>query len=375
MAKPGSKSKDTIDSLKERMGRDPLSRAFLQLAEEYRKTGQYADAIHVCQEGLARHPAYHTARISLGRTYLESGDLENARRALSEVLELAPENHLAGKLLAEVQRRMGDVEGAAETYRAILRHYPGDREIEALARDLQGAGDQAPGADARRASPPAAASPAAAPAEPARARGVETARTVVEAGARPATASRPSPEPRPQAAAAIEPTFEYGPEDVRPSSRVMAGPAATGVPEPEGRGDALQTNTLAELYLRQGLVEKALEVYRAMVRVDPSNERVRRRLEELSPPGAGAPRTAGAGTKAADPPLPAAPVRPVTAPIVVAPAGIERHGAAVKEASIVGEPGPRAAIATHRKASIDRLDRWLRRVRAGAGPTAGAEPR
>src|SRR6266446_2879191 len=204
MAKPGTRSKDTIDSLKERMGRDPLSRAFLQLAEEYRKSGQYADAIRVCQEGLARHPAYHTARISLGRTYRESGDLENARRALSEVLELAPENHLAGKLLAEVQRRMGDVEGAAETYRAILRHYPGDREIEALAHDLQGAGEQSPKEDARRASPP--------PAEPARARGMDTARTAVEARTREATASRLSPESRPQAPAAIEPTFEYGPE-------------------------------------------------------------------------------------------------------------------------------------------------------------------
>src|SRR6267154_752245 len=131
------KSKGAIENLEERLSRDPLSRAFLQLAEEYRKAGRYDDAVRVCMEGLSRHPTYHTARIALGKTYLEAGDLESARRALSEVLELAPENHLAAKLLAEVQRRLGDAAGAIATYRSILIHYPGDREIMALLRDLE----------------------------------------------------------------------------------------------------------------------------------------------------------------------------------------------------------------------------------------------
>jgi FimV-like protein len=91
MAKPTPKPTASIEALKQRIARDPLSRAFLQLAEEYRRSGQFEEAIRVCQEGLARHPAYHTARISLGRTYLESGDLENARKTLADVLELAPD--------------------------------------------------------------------------------------------------------------------------------------------------------------------------------------------------------------------------------------------------------------------------------------------
>src|SRR2546428_7708564 len=124
MAKPGMRSKETIESLKERMSRDPLSRAFLQLAEEYRKEGRYDEAARVCMEGLSRHPTYHTARISLGRTYLEAGDLDNARRAFTEVLELQPENHLAAKLLAEIQKKMGDVAAAATADRDIPRHYP-----------------------------------------------------------------------------------------------------------------------------------------------------------------------------------------------------------------------------------------------------------
>src|SRR5213594_3017661 len=132
MAKPGSQRNPTIESLKDRIARDPFSRAFLQLAEEYRKDGKFKEAIEVCLEGLQRHPTYHTARISLGRTYMEAGDMENARRAFSEVLELQPENHLAAKLLAEIQKKMGDPAGAAATYRAIMRYYPNDREVVAL---------------------------------------------------------------------------------------------------------------------------------------------------------------------------------------------------------------------------------------------------
>src|SRR5881296_1700643 len=138
MAKPGSQRNPTIESLKDRIARDPFSRAFLQLAEEYRREGRFQEAIDVCLEGLGRHPTYHTARISLGKTYMEAGDMDNARRAFSEVLELQPENHMAAKLLAEIQTKAGDSTGAAATYLAILRYYPGDREVAALLRQAQG---------------------------------------------------------------------------------------------------------------------------------------------------------------------------------------------------------------------------------------------
>jgi len=359
MAKPGMRSKETIESLKERMSRDPLSRAFLQLAEEYRKEGRYDEAARVCMEGLSRHPTYHTARISLGRTYLEAGDLDSARRALSEVLELAPENHLAGKLLAEVQRRMGDLPGAAETYRAILRHYPGDREIEALLRDLQApkgataaAEPAAPPVRAGAAPSPAAAAPARTGVKvPAPAPSPHPPGPIAEG---PSAARRPPALPVPGPAAApraADPSLDYRPEDV---ARAATAPANGAAPSP-GRGgsrgvqagaDALQTNTLAELYLRQGLVDKAIEVYRAMLRVDPENEKARRRLSELAP-GDGGPRQ------------PAAQDVPV--------------GRAPAQAGPARAPATPASRRDAREA-IARLERWLRSIRAGArgGREAGA---
>src|SRR5262249_57140423 len=47
--------------------------------------------------------------------------------------------------------------------------------------------------------------------------------------------------------------------------------------------DAMQTNTLAEVYLRQGLVDRAIDVFRGMLRVDPTNEKAAARLRELTP--------------------------------------------------------------------------------------------
>ncbi len=332
MARPGMKSKGAIEVLEERLSRDPLSRAFLQLAEEYRKSGRYDDAVRVCMEGLARHPTYHTARIALGRTYLEAGDLEGARRALSEVLELAPENHLAAKLLAEVQRRLGDAKGAIATYRAILTHYPADREIEALLRDLE-----------------------ASPAPPA----VETAVAKPAAPRPDVVAPRPVPEaPRlgltAPPAALKEPSFEYRPEDLEAASRPEE---VRSVREP----DVLQTNTLAELYLRQGMVDKAIQVYRQMLRVDPRNDRARLRLRELSPelntPPVPAEATAPAlnrrmpGNEPAPRPLAHSP-----APVLTSPVAAESHSG----------PGRRA---------IGRLERWLRTVQTHAAPVGGAASR
>lgn len=358
MTKPGMKAKDSIDSLKERMSRDPFSRAFLQLAEEYRKAGRYDEAVRVCMEGLTRHPTYHTARIALGRTYLEKGDLESARRALSEVLELAPENHLAAKLLAEVQRRIGDLSGAAQTYRAILHHYPGDREIEALLRDLQGPkGDEGSRAPA---TPP---------------------------GPRPAAAPGP-PQAARLAPTASEPSFDYHPEDIVVGAS-KAAPAPRGATAPavrEGRlfegqpaavreeRDALQTNTLAELYLRQGHVERALEVYRAMLRLDPGNEGVRRRLSELGanePPaagGAGRGAVAPSPERGAPPPATASrsgPPHPGGERQAALSAGPQGEGVA-RPVGPVRPPASGETVVSGARVKIARLERWLDAMRAGA---------
>lgn len=315
MARPGSERNPTIESLKERIARDPLSRAFLQLAEEYRKEGRYQEAVRVCLEGLERHPTYHTARLSLGRTHMEAGDLAAARRAFSEVLDLQPENHLAGKLLAEVQKKTSDLAGAADTYRTIMRYYPNDREVQGLLSEAL--------------------------------RGSAAASTAGAEGIPPAPPKTPaSPGP-----AAMPPLRPPDPApDFRAGDLDGAGLPAEAAQEHGARGgdDALQTNTLAELYLRQGLVDRAVEVYRAMLRVDPANQKAARRLADLLPGVAGPlarARLEQAAAMAAASPGPAAPA-----------AGESKAG-----------PGERG-----RDERILRLERWLEGIRAGSAREASA---
>jgi hypothetical protein len=60
-------------------------------------------------------------------------------------------------------------------------------------------------------------------------------------------------------------------------------PAPASPAQPPGGGPAapFSSSTLAELYLQQGLVEKAVEVYRQVVQQEPGNDKARRRLAEL----------------------------------------------------------------------------------------------
>jgi tetratricopeptide (TPR) repeat protein len=91
-----------IDELQRRVQMDPASIAFAALAEEYRRAGQFDDAMATCTEGLRRHPAYISAHVTLGRTLVAVGRLGDARVEFAYVLELAPENLAAIRGLAEI---------------------------------------------------------------------------------------------------------------------------------------------------------------------------------------------------------------------------------------------------------------------------------
>jgi cytochrome c-type biogenesis protein CcmH/NrfG len=126
-----------IDELRRRLERDPGSRLFAQLAEEYRKAGDHAEAIRVARSGLTHHPSYPSARLTLGRALLESGDPAGARVELETALREAPDNILASRFLGQVLEAQGDFKAALERYEATLRMAPGDRQLELQIRAVQ----------------------------------------------------------------------------------------------------------------------------------------------------------------------------------------------------------------------------------------------
>ena len=97
-----------LEELKRRVQRDPASISFAALAEEYRRLGLLEEAVEACRSGLQRHPAYVSARVTLGRALMELGDYESATAELEQVLRVAPENLAAIRALADIHRRRAE---------------------------------------------------------------------------------------------------------------------------------------------------------------------------------------------------------------------------------------------------------------------------
>lgn len=102
----------SLQELERRVGNDPASIAFAQLAEEYRRVGRYDDAVRVARAGLTRHPGYLSARVTLGRALVELGELDAATNELDAVLRSAPENLAAIRALADIHQRRGESQDA-----------------------------------------------------------------------------------------------------------------------------------------------------------------------------------------------------------------------------------------------------------------------
>ena len=68
-----------IGKLTEKLQKDPSSKLFFPLAEEYIKCNMLEEAIIVLTDGLKTHPGFHAARVSLGKVYLQKGRAGEAR--------------------------------------------------------------------------------------------------------------------------------------------------------------------------------------------------------------------------------------------------------------------------------------------------------
>lgn len=127
-----------IEKLKEKVEKDPNSKLFVPLAEEYRKEGMLDDAINVLLSGLERQPDYMSARVSLGKMYLEKGMLEEARIEFEDVIKSIPDNLYAHKKLAEIYRDTGERDLAIKSFKTVLRLNPMDEDALNKLRDIEG---------------------------------------------------------------------------------------------------------------------------------------------------------------------------------------------------------------------------------------------
>jgi tetratricopeptide (TPR) repeat protein len=119
-----------IVELRRRVQADPASIAFAQLAEECRRAGDYDQAVDICRAGLAHHPAYLSARVTLGRALTELGRLDEAHTELAIVLDTAPDNLAANRAMAEIFQQRAQMPEALAYYQKALQLAQYDQDLE-----------------------------------------------------------------------------------------------------------------------------------------------------------------------------------------------------------------------------------------------------
>ncbi|HUE95430.1 MAG TPA: tetratricopeptide repeat protein [Longimicrobiaceae bacterium] len=253
-----SETREELEKLERKHAENPEGRYFVPLANAYRKACQLERAIEVLREGLQKHTDYLSAHIVLGRCLADRDDPAAAEAEFRYVLTLDPQNLIALRTLGELAISDGRIHDAQSWYHELLKVDPMNE-------------------DARRALDGMQVIPTVTPEEP------RPAGHTIPTRAAPAweepegSATRPAPE---ESGMNEEPPFAV-------------------------EGQAVVTETIAELYIRQGFYGRAAEVYRELIRRrGPSmemDERLRR-VEELA---AGQP----------DPDARGAPPAPLTPPV------------------------------------------------------------
>lgn len=307
---PGS----SLDALAARWAARPEPGVFAALAEGLAKRGDLAEAGRVAAAGLARYPGHAAGLIAQARIAIATGDKALAIRALAVLLERDPGHPLAREMATGIAPHLVPVDvPAAES---VTSDEAGALPVEPVGED----DGTAPTTDA--AGEPQGGSPEA-PID------------------RVITLDLPGQH---------EPAV---PEDEVAEDEVAEGPGApaTASTDEADDGAPIVTESLAELYHRQGHLEEALAAYAELAARDPSNdtvaarhEAVRRELATQRPLPFDAHESAG---------------RSVSEWLGAVAAARPPAGAAEASFDAFYEPPPAPADAT---ADFDAFQRWLQEL-------------
>ena len=127
-----------IDRLAVQLAKDPHSKAFMPLAEEYGKVGMWQEAAAVLEDGLKVYPGFITAMVALGRAYDHMGQSTKAKAILEESVKLSPENLRAHRTLIKIYQSQGLNELALQSCATILTVNPRDEEALSIQSALGG---------------------------------------------------------------------------------------------------------------------------------------------------------------------------------------------------------------------------------------------
>ena len=250
-----------IKKYEEALANDPASYCFVPLSDLYRRIGLLDDAIHVAKKGCDIHPDYTGGYMALGRAYFEKGMKPESKAALEKVIASTPDNLLARRLLSQIYVEFGEIASAVDTLRYILSFNPADNESQVLLNSL------------KTSSGPDQGQPTQGTAVPDAVAGVTATAQQFE--------FLPEGDDIIEDAELLEDVVEEEPADdfaFTPPDEALADQDQPVFIEEH---DPLRTATMAELYVSQGFLKRALTIYRELLETDPNNAEWKKRLYEI----------------------------------------------------------------------------------------------
>ena len=194
-------SSPRVEELRKKFDENPR-RYFAPLANEYRKAGDFAQAIAICREYLPQQPGHMSGHIVFGQALYEARQFDEAKAVFETALSLDPENLIALKHLGDIELIAGKTEAARAWYQKILDADPRNEEILAQLAKLE---EKAKGAKIGATMVmQAVPRPGTAPKAPSASKPAPPAPPAPAAPAAPAAAPKPAP-PAPAPAAAAPP--------------------------------------------------------------------------------------------------------------------------------------------------------------------------
>jgi tetratricopeptide (TPR) repeat protein len=324
-----------IDDLFERYRRAPGSHVFAPLADAYRKLGLVEEALDICARGLSANPQYASGFVVQGKCQYDAGRADRAETAFRRVLEIDPNNLVALRYLGIIRASCGDTEGARGLFEQILALDPGDKDIR---QRLDALRENAPVSDSSLVEE------------------IEGVLAVNPVIARAGDDDEDLDEDDDEEDEDDEDNDDDADEndndvlELRDVKENFEGSPIL-LRDDSMTSEYIATVTLADIFASQGYAAKALKIYQDVLRRQPDNDEVRRKMAALESGGSivtlghDAPpkETAPAGARLPEP----------TAASVVSPAPTQ--------ANPPGAPGSSSAAIDEGR-SYEQFKRWLRTV-------------
>lgn len=229
-----------IKNLEEQLVKSPDSFCFARLSEVYLKVGLIDDALHVARQGVLKYPRYLSGQKALSFACHAKGLNNEALAALKLVAEALPEDVPAQKLLGCLCAETGNYAAARQAFRTALEFAPDDVECRIELESLERS-----------------------------------------AGVTEFTSDQDEDDEEIiedleilEESAILE---EYRSE----SELQLLGPTTETGTVAAPQYDPLSTGTLAELYVTQGFIHKALDIYRSILADNPGDRVIAERVVEL----------------------------------------------------------------------------------------------